>query len=76
MNGNTIKSKALDRANSTMRIADRIGLHGYSLLSYAIFGAEQAHGWNFTRKADVEIIRVEPEALAALYPHPTTEPNR
>ena len=67
MNGN-IQSKALDRASSTMRIADRIGLRGYSILSYAIFGTQHAHGWNFTRKADIEVIRVEPEALATLYP--------
>jgi hypothetical protein len=68
MNGNSIQSKALDRANSTMKIADRIGLHGYSILSYAIFGTQQAHGWNFTRKGDIEVIRVEPEALETLYP--------
>lgn len=67
MNGN-IQSKALDRASSTMKIADRIGLRGYSILSYAIFGTQHAHGWNFTRKADIEVIRVEPEALATLYP--------
>jgi hypothetical protein len=51
-----------------MKIADRIGLHGYSILSYAIFGTQQAHGWNFTRKGDIEVIRVEPEALETLYP--------
>jgi hypothetical protein len=68
MNGNNIQSKALDRASSTMKIAERIGLRGYSLQSYAIFGPQQAHGWNFTRKGDIEVIRVEPEALEALYP--------
>ncbi len=68
MNGNGIQSKALERANTTMKIADRIGLRGYSILSYAIFGTQQAHGWNFTRKGDIEVIRVEPEALDTLYP--------
>ncbi|HRX70643.1 MAG: hypothetical protein KDJ22_03300 [Candidatus Competibacteraceae bacterium] len=67
MNVNTIQSKALDRASSTMKIAERIGLRGYSLQSYAIFGPQHAHGWNFTRKGDIEVIRVEPEALEALY---------
>ncbi len=69
MNGNSIESKALDRASSTMKVADRIGLHGYSILSYAIFGTQHAHGWNFTRKSDIEVIRVEPEVLETLYPH-------
>ena len=67
MNVNTIQSKALDRASSTMKIAERIGLRGYSLQSYAIFGPQHAHGWKFTRKGDIEVIRVEPEALEALY---------
>lgn len=68
MNGNAIHSKALGLANTTMKVADRIGLRGYSVLSYAIFGMEHAHGWNFTRKSDIEVIRVEPELLGALYP--------
>jgi hypothetical protein len=51
-----------------MKIAERIGLRGYSLQSYAIFGPHHAHGWNFTRKGDIEVIRVEPEALEDLYP--------
>jgi hypothetical protein len=67
MNVNNIQSKALDRASSTMKIAERIGLRGYSLQSYAIFGPQHAHGWNFTRKGDIEVIRVEPETLEALY---------
>ena len=67
MNGNNIQSKALDQASSTMKIAEQIGLRGYSLQSYAIFGPQHAHGWNFTRKGDIEVIRVEPEALDALY---------
>ena len=54
-----------------MKIADRIGLRGYSILSYAIFGTQHAHGWNFTRKGDIEVIRVEPEALETLYPRVT-----
>jgi len=68
MNGNNIQSKALDQASSTMKIAERVGLHGYSLQSYAIFGSQHAHGWNFIRKGDIEVIRAEPEALEALYP--------
>ncbi|MCP5157839.1 MAG: hypothetical protein H6974_16275 [Gammaproteobacteria bacterium] len=58
-----------------MRIADRIGLRGYSIQSYAIFGLEHAHGWNFTRKGDIEVIRVESEALEALYPNGLTTEN-
>ncbi|MCB1769886.1 MAG: hypothetical protein KDJ31_09365 [Candidatus Competibacteraceae bacterium] len=72
MNVNNIQSKALDQASSTMKIAERIGLRGYSLQSYAIFGPQHAHGWNFTRKGDIEVIRVEPEALEALYSDPVT----
>ncbi|MFO1371596.1 MAG: hypothetical protein U1F42_04125 [Candidatus Competibacteraceae bacterium] len=63
----SIRSKALDKANNTMAVADRIGLHGYSILSYAIFGQQHAHGWTFTRKGSIEVIRVEPEALERLY---------
>jgi hypothetical protein len=64
----SIHSKALDKANSTMRVANRFGLNGYSILSYAIFGQHHSHGWTFTRKGSIEVIRVEPEALEQLYP--------
>lgn len=72
MNGNSIQCKALDKASSTMALADRVGLHGYSVLSYAIFSQRRAHGWTFTRKSNIEVIRVEPEALESLYPHGLT----
>ena len=69
MNGNTIQCKALDKASSTTALADRVGLRGYSVLSYAIFSQRRAHGWTFTRKGSIEVIRVEPEALDLLYPY-------
>ncbi|RUQ30709.1 MAG: hypothetical protein EKK68_09835 [Candidatus Competibacteraceae bacterium] len=68
MNGDSIQCKALDKASNTMALADRVGLRGYSVLSYAIFSQRRAHGWTFTRKGSIEVIRVEPEALESLYP--------
>lgn len=68
MNGNNIHCKALDKASVSMAMAERVGLRGYSILSYAIFSQRRAHGWTFTRKGSIEIIRVEAEALEQLYP--------
>lgn len=67
MNGG-IHCKALDKASSTMALADKVGLRGYSVLSYAIISQRRAHGWTFTRKGNIEVIRVESEALELLYP--------
>lgn len=67
MNNSSIQCKALDKASDTMAVADRVGLRGYSILSYAIFNRKRAHGWTFTRKGNIEVIRVEPEAMEQLY---------
>ncbi|MBK7542677.1 MAG: hypothetical protein IPP10_13625 [Candidatus Competibacteraceae bacterium] len=69
MNGDNIHCKALDKASVSMAMAERVGLHGYSILSYAIFSPRRAHGWTFTRKGSIEVIRVEAEALQQLYPN-------
>jgi hypothetical protein len=69
MNGDSLYCKALDKANVSMAMAERVGLRGYSMLSYAIFSQKRAHGWNFTRKGSIEIIRVETEALEQLHSH-------
>lgn len=74
MNGDSLSFKALDKANVSMAMAERLGLRGYSMLSYAIFSQKRAHGWTFTRKANIEIIRVETEALEQL--HPGTSDNQ
>lgn len=68
MNGNSLQCKALDKASVSMAMGERVGLRGYSILSYAIFGQRRSHGWTFTRKSSIEIIRVEAEALERLYP--------
>ncbi|MER2513719.1 MAG: hypothetical protein ABTQ25_15085 [Nitrosomonas ureae] len=68
MNGDSLSFKALDKANVSMAMAERLGLRGYSMLSYAIFSQKRAHGWTFTRKGNIEIIRVETEALEQLHP--------
>ncbi len=68
MNGDNIHCKALDKASVSMAMAERVGLRGYSILSYAIFSQKRAHGWTFTRKGSIEIIRVEAETLEQLYP--------
>ena len=68
MNGDNIHCKALDKASVSMAMAERVGLRGYSILSYAIFSQKRAHGWTFTRKGSIEVIRVEAETLAQLYP--------
>lgn len=73
MNGDNIHCKALDKASVSMAMAERVGLHGYSILSYAIFGQRRSHGWTFTRKGSIELIRVEAEALDQLYPAGMTE---
>jgi hypothetical protein len=69
MNGDNIHCKALDKASVSMAMAERVGLRGYSILSYAIFSQRRAHGWTFTRKGSIEIIRVEAETLEQLYPN-------
>jgi hypothetical protein len=68
MNGDNIHCKALDKASVSMAMGERVGLRGYSVLSYAIFSQRRAHGWTFTRKGSIEVIRVETEALEQLYP--------
>lgn len=68
MNGETIYCKALDKASLSMARAERVGLRGYSILSYALFSPRHTQGWSFTRKASIEVIRVEAEILKQLYP--------
>lgn len=75
MNNSSIQCKALDKASDTMAVADRVGLRGYSILSYAIFNRKRAHGWTFTRKGSIEVIRVEPEAMEQLYAGWVAESN-
>ncbi|MBK8182593.1 MAG: hypothetical protein IPK63_06665 [Candidatus Competibacteraceae bacterium] len=72
MNGDRLHCKALDKTNVSMAMAERIGLRGYSMLSYAIFSQKHAHGWIFIRKGNIEIIRVESEVLDQLYPEDPT----
>jgi hypothetical protein len=54
MNGDNIHCKALDKASVSMAMGERVGLRGYSVLSYAIFSQRRAHGWTFTRKGSIE----------------------
>lgn len=68
MDSNSLRSKALDKASVSLTLADQIGLRGYSILLYASLDQQWANGWTVMRPGSLEVIRVEAEALAQLYP--------
>lgn len=68
MDSDSLRSKALDKASTSLALANQIGLPGYSILLYANPEQQRANGWAVARPGSLEVIRVEVEALAQLYP--------